>query len=80
VEVQHQGARLCVDRAALPCTPCNAAYVHCCCQELERRLASVIQQGFDDCNSISGQFKLLDSFQGLLSRPIVAVRAACLCQ
>ena len=44
-------------------------------QELERRLASVIQQGFDDSSTIWGQFKLLDSFHGLLSRPIVAVGA-----
>ncbi len=50
--------------------------VHACglSQELERRLASVIQQGFEDSPTLWGQFKLLDSFHGLLSRPIVAVR------
>ncbi len=33
-------------------------------KELERRLASVITQGFDDCDTIYGRFKLLDSFEG----------------
>jgi dynein heavy chain len=40
-------------------------------KELERRLASVITQGFDDCDTIHGRFKLLDSFEGLLNRPII---------
>jgi len=40
-------------------------------KELERRLASVITQGFDDCDTINGRFKLLDSFEGLLNRPII---------
>ena len=40
-------------------------------KELERRLASVITQGFDDCDTIYGRFKLLDSFEGLLTRPII---------
>ena len=40
-------------------------------KELERRLASVITQGFDDCDTIHGRFKLLDSFEGLLTRPII---------
>ena len=41
-------------------------------KELERRLASVLSQGFDDCVTIIGKFKLLDSFEGLLNRPILA--------
>jgi len=38
-------------------------------KELERRLASILTQGFDDCDTINGKFKLLDSFEGLLNRP-----------
>ena len=41
-------------------------------KELERRLASVMSQGFDDCVTVVGKFKLLDSFEGLLTRPILA--------
>ena len=41
-------------------------------KELERRLGSVITQGFDDCTTITGQFKLLDSFDTLVNRPIIA--------
>jgi len=40
-------------------------------KELERRLASILTQGFDDCDTIIGKFKLLDSFDGLLHRPII---------
>jgi dynein heavy chain len=40
-------------------------------KELERRLASVITQSFDDCDTLIGKFKLLDSFEGLLNRPII---------
>jgi dynein heavy chain len=40
-------------------------------KELERRLASVITQGFDDYDTINGRFKLLDNFEGLLNRPII---------
>lgn len=40
-------------------------------KELERRLASVITQGFDDNDTINGRFKLLDNFDGLLTRPII---------
>lgn len=40
-------------------------------KELERRLASIITQGFDDMDTIYGRFKLLDSFEGLLNRPII---------
>jgi len=38
-------------------------------KELERRLASVLTQGFDDSDTIFGRFKLLDSFESLLNRP-----------
>jgi dynein heavy chain len=38
---------------------------------LERRLASVVTQSFDDCDTIIGKFKLLESFEGLLNRQII---------
>ncbi len=40
-------------------------------KELERRLAAVLTQAFDDCDTIEGKFKLLESFEGLLNRPII---------
>ena len=40
--------------------------------ELERRLASVLTQSFDDCDTMIGKFKLLESFEGLLTRPIIS--------
>lgn len=40
-------------------------------KELERRLAAILTQSFDDCDTIIGKFKLLDSFEGLLNRPII---------
>ena len=44
----------------------------CSIKELERRLGSVISQAFDDCTTVSMSFKLMDSFQGLLEREIIA--------
>jgi len=41
-------------------------------KELDRRLASIIIQGFDDCGDIINQFRLLDSFDVLLLRPLIA--------
>ena len=40
-------------------------------KELERRLASVITQAFDDTDTLSDKFRLLDSFDELLKRPII---------
>lgn len=40
-------------------------------KELERRLASVLTQSFDDCDTLVGKFKLLESFDGLLTREII---------
>jgi dynein heavy chain len=40
-------------------------------KELERRIASILTQGFDDSDTIIGKFKLLDSFASLLNRPII---------
>jgi len=39
-------------------------------KELERRLASIIIQAFDDCTTIGMTFKLLESFEGLLDREV----------
>jgi dynein heavy chain len=40
-------------------------------KELERRIASILTQGFDDSDTIIGKFKLLDAFDELLQRPII---------
>ena len=40
-------------------------------KSLERRLAAVLTQGFDDTPTIYARFKLLDSFEDLLERPII---------
>jgi len=37
-------------------------------KELERRLAALLSQSFDDCDTLIGKFKLLESFEGLLDR------------
>lgn len=41
-------------------------------KELDRRLGSVITQGFDDASTVAGRFRLLDSFDSLILRPIIA--------
>ena len=43
----------------------------CRIKELERRLGSLLTQAFDDASTLDGRFKLLDSFEGLLDRPII---------
>ena len=43
----------------------------CTIKELERRLGSILISAFDDSATIHGRFKLLDSFDGLLERPII---------
>lgn len=45
----------------------------CSIKELERRLGAVVSLAFDDCATVYGRFKLLDSFEGLLERPIIQV-------
>jgi len=40
-------------------------------KELERRLAAVIGAAFDDACTLSARFKLLESFESLVERPIV---------
>jgi dynein heavy chain len=40
-------------------------------KELERRLASVITQAFDDSVTVLLRFKLLDAFEGILERDVV---------
>ncbi|XP_039265498.2 dynein beta chain, ciliary-like [Styela clava] len=39
--------------------------------DLERQLANVICQGFDDCSGIESMFKMLNMFGTLLERPII---------
>eukprot|EP01038_Epipyxis_sp_PR26KG_P005405 gene5405-7492_t len=41
-------------------------------KELDRRLGSVILQGFEDASTVIGRFRLLDSFDNLITRPIVS--------
>ncbi|XP_061245817.1 dynein axonemal heavy chain 17 isoform X1 [Bos javanicus] len=40
-------------------------------QDLDRRLATIFCQGFDDCNSIESSAKLLHMCGGLLERPLI---------
>lgn len=40
-------------------------------KELERRLASIINQAFDDAKTIAGRLKCLDCFEDLLNRQII---------
>ncbi|KAM9747482.1 dynein axonemal heavy chain 17 isoform 1-T1 [Dama dama] len=40
-------------------------------QDLDRRLATIFCQGFDDCNSIESSAKLLHMYGGLLERPLI---------
>ena len=37
-------------------------------KQVERRLASVLNQGFEDCATVWQAFKLIDAFEGLLER------------
>ena len=39
--------------------------------QLERRLGSIILTAFDDCTTINGCFKLMDTFEGVLEREII---------
>jgi dynein heavy chain len=41
-------------------------------KELDRRIGSVIVQGLDDSYTVTGRFRLLDTFDNLLTRPIIA--------
>ena len=43
----------------------------CSIKELERRLGSVLNQGFEDCATVSAAFKLIESFEGLLEREFI---------
>jgi dynein heavy chain len=40
-------------------------------KELERRLISVLVQGFDNATTLDSKFKILESFEGLLQRPSI---------
>lgn len=41
-------------------------------KELERRLCQVVMAAFEDCANMTSTFKLLDSFEGLLEREVIA--------
>lgn len=41
-------------------------------KSLERRLASVLTQAFDDCPTLRGRFRLLECFSDLVHRPTIA--------
>ncbi len=43
----------------------------CRVKELDGRLAYVLSTAFDDSSTISAQLKLLESFEGLLERPVI---------
>ena len=43
----------------------------CAVKELDRRLATVLSNSFDDLDSMPQRLKLLDNFEGLLERPIL---------
>ena len=40
-------------------------------EDLERRISTVISEGFDDAVTVSASFKLLDSFHGMLHRDAI---------
>ena len=40
-------------------------------KELEKRLGSVVTQGFEDCTTVYTSFKLLDSFDVMLQREVI---------
>lgn len=41
-------------------------------KELDRRLSSIVVQGFEDASTVIGRFRLLESFDTLINRTIVA--------
>lgn len=40
-------------------------------KELEKRLASIITQSYDDLDTMHDKFKLMESFEVLLKRPVI---------
>ena len=40
-------------------------------EDLDKRIATILCQGFDDCSGIQACFRLLEIFSGLLTRPII---------
>ena len=40
-------------------------------EELEKRIASLLTEGFEDSKDLISRYKLLDSFYGLLERPTI---------
>lgn len=40
-------------------------------QDLERRISTVVGEGFDDAVTVKNSFKLLDSFHGMIHRDTI---------
>lgn len=41
------------------------------CDDLDRRLAAVFEQAFEECNTLTGIYKMLNIFGTLLERPVI---------
>ncbi|KAI8587105.1 dynein heavy chain and region D6 of dynein motor-domain-containing protein [Geranomyces variabilis] len=39
--------------------------------DLDRRIGTILSQSFDDCSGLNSCFRLLESFAGLLNRPVI---------
>ncbi|KXS10801.1 hypothetical protein M427DRAFT_103173 [Gonapodya prolifera JEL478] len=57
---------------SLPDFDIDVAKFHTKLNDLDRRIATIICQAFDDSANLQSSFKLLDSFAGLLTRPAIA--------
>ncbi|RKO98183.1 hypothetical protein CXG81DRAFT_17063 [Caulochytrium protostelioides] len=49
----------------------DLAIFHQRVMDLDKRMATILCQAFDDCSGLSGCFRLLESFSGLLSRQAI---------
>ncbi|NXJ83957.1 DYH17 protein, partial [Trogon melanurus] len=46
-------------------------------QDMDRRLATIFCQGFDDCNCLASAVKLVHMFGSLLERPLIKAEISC---
>ncbi|ORY39399.1 hypothetical protein BCR33DRAFT_720231 [Rhizoclosmatium globosum] len=44
---------------------------HTAIMDLDRRIGTILCQSFDDCSGVHSCFRLLESFSGLLNRPVI---------
>ncbi|KNC98871.1 dynein beta chain, flagellar outer arm [Spizellomyces punctatus DAOM BR117] len=49
----------------------DLGHFHAKIADLDRRLGTILSQSFDDCSGLNSCFRLLESFAGLLSRPVI---------